>query len=124
MTKYTVCTLAIADLSVFHREVAKMLGMDYQNIRKNITRQEELDVIGTTFWISCCRVKRSDLLPKGVRELVLQWWTFYSIVSPNRKDIICQRIGMKQFEEHPRHYLQVPYIYFLKNPHPLVAMNN
>lgn len=105
MAKYIVYTLAIANLSKFHREVTKVLGMDYQNIIKNITRREELDVIGTTFWISFCLVKQSNSLPKGVRELVLQWWTFYSTVLPNQKDITCQRIGIKQFEEHPKHYL-------------------
>jgi hypothetical protein len=113
LAKDIVCMLATLELSASHREIAKTLGVDRRNIQRSIVRPEDLDDKGKAFWLSRRCALRSDRLSEEVKQLVLQWWTFHSTVSPNRKDITRCRIGVKQFEEHPRHYLQVSQVCFV-----------
>ena len=100
--------------------VARVLSIDRQNICKSLTQWELLDSKGTTFWTESQWCKRSDTLDIDVTELVLVSWTSKSTVSPNRKDIIQCRVGVKKFEEHKCHNLQVSQDlhFYYSDPYP------
>jgi hypothetical protein len=58
---------------------------------------------------------RLDALSQHYIELVMDWWTFKTIVSPNREDIVKLKVSTKQFKVHSMHYLQVSQVHF-NNP--------
>ncbi len=47
-----------------------------------------------------------DIVGEANHELILNFWDTSTIISPNRKDLKWQRIGVKTWEKHPTHYLQ------------------
>jgi hypothetical protein len=75
------------------KEATKVLGVDKRNIKKAFKRQLLLDTSSSTFWIDYKRVKHSDFLSKHFQQLVINWWTIETIVSPNYKDIVRLRIS-------------------------------
>ena len=81
--------------------------MDWRNILRSIERRQDLEENKTTLWTTRCRAFKLDQLSQEMKDVVLSFWTFHSTVSPNQKDITRQQIGVKVFEEHPKHYLQV-----------------
>ena len=42
-----------------------------------------------------------------VKNLVIQFWIDNTCPSPNRRDIIKQRIGPKEYLQHAKHWLDV-----------------
>lgn len=111
LAKDIVCTLATSDLNMSNREVARTLGVDRRNITKSIERRLQLDASGTLFWTSRRRAVRVDSMPSELKALVVQWWTSDTSISPNRKDISRRRVGVNEFEEHPKHYLQISQVW-------------
>jgi hypothetical protein len=71
-----------------------------------------LDSSGDAFWISYKNARWSNALPESVRDLVVQFWTTETTVSPNEKDIIRLYVGIKKFVEHAKHYLQISQVFF------------
>jgi hypothetical protein len=85
------------------RGVARILGVDKRNIRKALGRQVQLDTMKDVFWITRRRAKRSNALPQSLKDLVIQYWTNQT----NCKDVVRHCIGVKVYEEHAAHYLQI-----------------
>ena len=55
-------------------------------------------------------LKRSCILEE-VKELVANFWTLETRVSPNKKDICQKRIDRKEYIEHPIHLLEVSQVW-------------
>jgi hypothetical protein len=108
MAKDIVCTLATANSSATSaRQMAKLLGVDRRNFKKSFEWRQALDSSGDAFWVSYKRARRSNALTETVRDLVVQFWTTETTVSPNEKDITRLHVGVKKFVEHTKHYLQI-----------------
>ena len=107
MAKDIVCTLASSSNMGSRRSVADVLGVDRRNLKRGMQRRLLLDTQQNAFWLKYRSTCRSDALPVSATMVVIEWWTSETIVSPNRKDIVRHRIGLKQYAEHPTHYLQV-----------------
>jgi hypothetical protein len=45
---------------------------------------------------------------KPIKILVVDWWTLETTISPNSKDNVRRQIRVKVYEEHAKHFLQVP----------------
>lgn len=54
---------------------------------------------------SLWKAKRVDSVPPHVTELVEDFWTSNTRISPNRKDVARKRIGVKEWITHPTHHL-------------------
>ena len=65
-----------------------------------------LDGSAEAFWNPPKRATRSDALAVEVRELIIEWWTTETTVSPNRKQICRLHIGVKLYEKHATHFLE------------------
>jgi phage anti-repressor protein len=108
MAKDIVYTLAIANSSATSaRQMVKLLDVDRQNFKRSFEWIQALDSSNDALWISYKRVRRSDALIETVHDLVVQFWTTETTVSPNEKDIIQLRVGVKKFVEHAKHYLHI-----------------
>jgi hypothetical protein len=53
------------------------------------------------------QTSHSDVLPQEIKNVIIDWWTKETPISPNRKDVVKRQIVVKRFEEHPKHFLQV-----------------
>ena len=53
------------------------------------------------------RVPRSDRIVETVKNLIIHFWIDNTFPSPNRRDIIKQRIGPKEYIQHAKHWLDV-----------------
>jgi len=53
------------------------------------------------------RAQRSATLSETMKKLMIDWWVQETSISPNRKDVVRRRVGVKNFEIHPKHYLQI-----------------
>ena len=54
-----------------------------------------------------CRAPQFDRIGEMVKNLVIQFWIDNTRPSPNRRDIIKQRIGPKEYLQHAKHWLDV-----------------
>ncbi len=88
MTKDIVYTFASFQSFVKSREVAKLLGVNKRNIKKSSERWFLLDTSSFDFWTNYKRAKHSNVLFESFQQLVIDWWTSETIVSPNRKNVI------------------------------------
>jgi hypothetical protein len=85
------------------RGVVRILCVDKHNIQKALGRQVQLDTMKDVFWNSRRRTKCSNALLQSLKDLVIQYWTNQT----NCKDVVRCRIGVKVYEEHATHYLQI-----------------
>ena len=58
-------------------------------------------------WALMYRVPRSDRIGETIKNLVIQFWIDNTRPSTNRRDIIKQRIGPKEYLQHTKHWLDV-----------------
>jgi len=66
-----------------------------------------MDIINNAFWIIQKRSRCFNTSPTSIRDIVISFWTFQTVISPKRKDVVRWRILVKVHEEHVTHYLQV-----------------
>lgn len=85
----------------------KVLGVDMKNIKKGVDKCLLLDTSKSVFWMDYKWATRLNALSQHYVEVVVDWWTSKTTVSPNRKDIVKLKVSTKQFEVHPMHFLQV-----------------
>ena len=113
MAKDIVYTLATTNSSTTSaRQMAKFLDVDRRNFKRSFERRQSLDSSSDAFWILYKRARWSNALPESVHNLVVQFWTTETIVSPNKKDITQLHVGIKKFVEHAKHYLQISQVFF------------
>ena len=89
------------------RKICKALGASRYLVRKAFQRRAEVDETGENLWAGGDRKRRSDCLSAEDRSAVSGWWETETTVSPNKKDVKRRRIGVKDYETHATHYLQV-----------------
>ena len=71
--------------------------------------------IDSALWAVCKRTRRVNALAPDVTQLVADYWTGNTCISPNRKDVIRKRIGAKEWIDHPTHHLQESQVSFNKH---------
>jgi hypothetical protein len=72
LAKDIVCMLASSQSVGSSRGLARVLGVDMQNLRKAKVRRVLLDTQTDAFQISCKRAVRSDVLSEFMKELVIK----------------------------------------------------
>ncbi len=107
MVKDIVCTFASSQFVSNLRRISNLLGVGKRNIKRVEECMILLDNKKDAFWSNYERHKRSNYLPKSLKKVVLQWWTDHYTISPNRKDVVKRHVGMKHYESHATHYLQM-----------------
>lgn len=86
---------------------SKLLSIHRRNLygaRNQLLQQTENSALSFS---TCHRSLPRSRIPEEVKELVENFWTLETRVSPNKKDICRKRIGRKQFITHPIHLLEV-----------------
>ena len=89
------------------RKICEALGASRYLVRKAFQRRAEVDETGENLWAGGDRKRRSDCLSAEDRSAVCGWWETETTVSPNKRDVKRRRIGIKDYETHATHYLQV-----------------
>jgi hypothetical protein len=62
--------------------------------------------INDVFWLNYTKVRRFNTLSKAMKKLMIDCWVQETSISPNQKDVVQRRVSVKNFEIHPKHYLQ------------------
>ena len=89
------------------RQTSIVTGIHRRNMKSGLMRRIALDArTDMALWAVCGRTKRVDALAPDVTNLVADYWTGNTRISPNRKDVVRKRIGAKQWIDHPTHHLQ------------------
>jgi hypothetical protein len=107
MAKDIVCTFAFSQFVNSGRGIFKLFNVDRRNIKRVEEHKILVDNKKDALWLNYKKQKRSDCLLESLKKVVRQWWTDRSIVSPNRKDVVRKCRGVKHYENHATHYLQM-----------------
>lgn len=67
----------------------------------------QLNAQQDAFWLNYKRALRSGRISEPVKTLVSDWWVQETSISPNWKDVVRRRIGVKDFVHHPTQCLQM-----------------
>lgn len=86
------------------RALSRVLSIKADNISRAVSRQSSRSE-ATSKFVPLVRAKRQDGLPELVKETIKTYWHEQTRVSPNKKDIVRKRIGVRLYESHPTHYL-------------------
>ena len=98
-------------------KIAKALGIHPCNLKKH-----RVDIHGNNFqWSFGGCKQRNDCLPPKVVKCVVNYWKHNTWISPNKKDICQKRIGVREYEKHPLHLLEVTEVSF---PHDYASWKN
>jgi hypothetical protein len=81
--------------------LSRVLQTNPSNINAALERRLGLDVPSFALLM---RKKRPGL-SEYIRSTVRTWWHQHTRVSPNKKDVTRHRVGSKEYDEHPTHYL-------------------
>ena len=78
-------------------------------MRRALSRQERInDPLQNETWAFGGRLPHSNKkLSDDVKQEITQFWHTSSRVSPNAKDVLRSRIGIRDHMLHPKHYLEV-----------------
>lgn len=108
-----MCTLVASSQpmrSTSGKGIAKMLGVDRWNMKRGLERQILLDTENDAFGLRYKCVRHLDCLSNKVRNLVINWWGNETTISLDMKDVAKRHIGVKLYETHPKHYLQISHV--------------
>ena len=85
------------------------LNLNRTTLRRALSRQERIDdPLQNETWDFGGRLPPFDKkLSDDVKEEITQFWHFSSRASPNAKDVLKLRIGIRDHMLHPKHYLEV-----------------
>lgn len=86
--------------------------MERMNIKKGIKKRSFLETNGDAFWLNKKNRNHGIGLCKAIVQQIVFFWTLGTTISPNAKDVIRKRIGVKKYEEHVTHYLQISQVHF------------
>jgi hypothetical protein len=86
--------------------LARTLKASRHALRKAVVRRAYVDDVGEKFWGGIPRKNRNDRVSEEDRQKIMSFWDTATTISPISKDILYQRTGPWQFNEHPKHYLQ------------------
>lgn len=86
--------------------LARTLKATRHTLRKAVVRRAYIDDVGEKFWGGIPRKNRNDRVSEDDRQKIMSFWDTATTISPISKDILYQRTGPWQFNEHPKHYLQ------------------
>jgi len=107
MAKDIVCIFASSQFINNGKGISKLLSVDRRNNKRVEEHRILFDNKKDAFWLNYKNQKRYDCLLESLKKVVRQWWTNCSIVSPNRKDMVKRCIGVRHYENHATHYLQM-----------------
>ncbi len=89
--------------------------MEHRNIKKGIKKRSFLETNGDAFWLNKKSKNHGNGLCEGIVQQIVFFWTSRTTISPNAKDVIRKRIGVKKYEEHVTHDLQISQVHFFPN---------
>ena len=91
------------------RQTCIDLNLNHSNFRRALSRREKIDdPLQNETWAFGGRLPRFDKkLSDDVKEEITQFWHSNSRVSPNAKNVLKLRIGIRDRTPHPKHYLEV-----------------
>lgn len=110
------CDGGAQNTTVSIRKAAKALGLHRRNLLAAKSRLQLEDDGVLPLEMCHRRPPRSYIITTEIKNMVIEFWSAETRVSPNRKDVCRQRIGRLAVVTHPIHLLdepQVPIIYFL-----------
>ena len=85
----------------------RCVGLNKRAVRRAMIRRHLLKKSAQgELWARLDRKKRKDALPQSTIDVVVLWWTNETRVSPSKKDVRKQRIGVKKSLYHVRHWLE------------------
>ncbi|KAG0572176.1 hypothetical protein KC19_VG074600 [Ceratodon purpureus] len=86
---------------------AKCIGMNRKTLRRGVRRRRLLNQRADgEFWAKVYRKKRKDVLSQTTIDTVVCWWEEETKVSPCKKDIRREWVGVKEFVTHATHWLE------------------
>jgi len=98
------------------RQNSLVTGINRRNMKSGLVRRIALEArINLVLWEICGQTKRVDALAPHITQLVENYWTANTRISPNKKDVVRKQIGAKQWIDHPTHHLQESQISCKKN---------
>ena len=96
----------VASVNTSMRQTSLLTGIHRRNLQVGIVRRLSLDArVDRSLWALCGKSKRVDATPLNVCELIVEFWSLNSRVSPNRKDVVRKRIDSGMWETHATHHL-------------------
>jgi hypothetical protein len=82
--------------------------MNPRILTKGQNKITQFEKVGSNMeWASVIKVKRKDALTKVV-DLIVDFWTNETRVSPNKRDAVKHRTNKNKWEEHAIHFLEKP----------------
>jgi hypothetical protein len=93
MAKDIMCTLAMFEKTCSNKQVTQNLDVDCRNIMKVIERRQFLNTSGDFLWVNK-KIRKwwGHALSEVVVQCIVAFWTFYTTISLNEKDITQRRI--------------------------------
>ena len=93
----------------YMRQTCIDLNLNGTTLRRALSWREKIDdSLQNETWAFGGRLPHFDKkLSNDVKEEITQFWHSSSWVSPNAKDVLKLRIGIKDRMPHPTHYLEV-----------------
>ncbi|CAM6084857.1 unnamed protein product [Calypogeia fissa] len=127
-TKRALLVSLVGEATVSKRcqtSLALALGIKRQNLHRASKVRKELDGDTSVRYPTGQRKVRSDKNFDEVK-LVVQWyWAANTRISPCKKDVARLRLGVKQYEQHSKHWLEeIEVEFFMKSQEWCVAEGN
>ena len=112
----------------YMRQTCIDLNLNRTTLRRALSRREKIDdPLQNETWAFGGRLPHFDKkLSDDVKEEITQFWHSNSRVSPNAKDVLKLRIGIRDRTPHPKHYLEVSQTMLFKQfreSHPSVHIS-
>lgn len=87
-------------------QTSLLTGIHYRNFKWGMERRLCFEShMDTTLWAFSDRFKKKDYISSDVKDLVVQYWTQKTCVSPNMKEVIKRRLTLKSWKSHATHLL-------------------
>ena len=92
------------------------LNLNHTTLRRALSRRERIDdALQNETWTFGGILSHFDKkLSDDVKEEITQLWNSISRVSPNAKNVLKLRIGIRDYMPHPKHYFEVSQTIFFK----------
>lgn len=90
-----------SDMSMFH----SILGTRKENLLAAVERLRSATTESSSRFAVPARRRREGGICNEIKQLVLQWWTEETRVSPGRRDVRRKRLGRNSYDTHAAHLL-------------------
>ncbi len=89
------------------RTIGRCVGLNKRSLKIVVQCMKLLEIkITGKKWAKGDKKCRRDVPPEITIVIVLEWWTYETRVSPNKKKVITNLIARNVKEMHAKHYMQ------------------